>query len=108
MAANGKAGVGLIVDAGEPVAGRDLMITTEDPGWSGEIYGAAEGPPEDLAGWGEPIGTFDDVGGRDDRRALNTNESRYYLIWITTLTENPDGGLLRHDLATWRSAPEPR
>ena len=91
MAANGKAGVGLIVDVGEPVAGRNLTITTEDPGWSGEIYGAAEGPPEDLAGWGEPIGTFE-TSEDETTVALNTNESRYYLIWITTLTENPDGG----------------
>ena len=91
MAANGKAGVGLIVDAGQPVAGRDLTITTEDPGWSGEIYATTEGPPDDLDGWGEPIQTFD-ASESETTVALNTNEYRYYLIWITTLTENPDGG----------------
>jgi hypothetical protein len=91
MAENGKTGVGLIVDAGEPVAGRDLTITTEDPGWSGEVYAAAEGPPADLAGWGDPIGTFE-TSEEETTVSLNTNEAQYYLIWITTLTENPDGG----------------
>jgi eukaryotic-like serine/threonine-protein kinase len=91
MAANGKTGVGLIVDAGEAIAGRDLTIATEDPGWSGEIYGAAEGPPADLTDWGDPLGTFETLE-NETTVPLNTNESRYYLIWITTLTENPDGG----------------
>jgi eukaryotic-like serine/threonine-protein kinase len=91
MIDNGKSGVGLIVDAGEPVAARNLQIVTEDPGWSGEIYGAAEGPPTDIAGWGEPIGEFE-VSETENNVALDTNESRYYLIWITTLADNPDGG----------------
>jgi serine/threonine-protein kinase len=92
MVDNGKAGVGLIVDAGEPVAGRNLVITTEDPGWGGEIYGAAEGPPEDLAGWGDPISSPFTVDEEEITVALNENESRYYLIWITELTENAEGG----------------
>ena len=44
---------GLIVDAGEPVArARDRRSTPTTGGWTGEVYGAAEGPPDDLAGWG--------------------------------------------------------
>jgi eukaryotic-like serine/threonine-protein kinase len=89
MIDNGKEGVGLIVDAGEPVAARQLELTTDNPGWGGEIYGAAEGPPEDLGDWGEPLQTFTT---EDETTTieLNENESRYFLIWITDLTENPN------------------
>jgi eukaryotic-like serine/threonine-protein kinase len=89
MEAQGKTGVGLIVDAGSPVEARQLVITTEDPGWSGEVYAAAEGPPEDLAGWGEPIGTIPETG-EETTVELNTTEAQYFLIWITVLTENPE------------------
>ncbi len=89
MADSGKEGVGLIVDAEEVVAGRQLQITTENPGWGGEIYGAAEGPPADLAGWGEPIQAFT-TSEEETTIELNENESRFYLIWITDLAENPE------------------
>ncbi len=90
MVDNGKSGVGLIVDAGDVVAGRDLQITTENPGWGGVIYAAADGPPEDLAGWGEPISSPFTVDEDETTVPLNTNDSRFYLIWITDLTENPE------------------
>jgi serine/threonine-protein kinase len=86
----GKEGVGLIVDAGEPVSARQLVITTENPGWSGEIYGATDGPPTDLAGWGEPIGSYS-LDEEETTIELSDNESQYYLIWITTLADAPEG-----------------
>jgi hypothetical protein len=89
MADSGKEGVGLIVEADDVVAGRQIQITTENPGWGGEIYGAAEGPPTDLAGWGEPLQTFT-TSEEETTIELNENESRFYLIWITDLTENPE------------------
>ena len=85
----GKAGVGLIVDAGETVDATQLQITTENPGWGGEVFGVADGPPADLAGWGEPIQTFT-TSEEETTIELNENESRFYLIWITELTENPE------------------
>ena len=78
-----------MIDAGDVVAGRQLQLTSENPGWGGEIYGAAEGPPEDLAGWGEPLQTFT-TDEEETTIELNENESRYYLVWITELTENPE------------------
>jgi hypothetical protein len=85
-----KPGVGLILDAGDVVAGRQLQITTENTGWVGEVYGAAEGPPSELEDWGEPIGTID-MSDNETTVELNDNESQYYLIWITELTDNPEG-----------------
>ncbi|CAN5202129.1 hypothetical protein BH24ACT23_BH24ACT23_08460 [soil metagenome] len=89
MEANGKPGVGLIVDAGEPVPGRRLTITTGDLGWSGAIYGAVDGPPETIEEWGSPLADFE-MDQEEKTAELTENESRYYLILVTDLTENPD------------------
>jgi eukaryotic-like serine/threonine-protein kinase len=85
-----KPGVGLIVDAGEPVAASQLEVTTPEPGWTFQVYGAAEGPPETLEGWGEPISEAVTVGNETQTVQLNAlNESRYYLIWVTELAGAP-------------------
>jgi serine/threonine-protein kinase len=87
----GKPGVGLVVSAGEPVAGRTLRVRSDVDGWSMEVYGSEGGPPTTLQGWGEPIGQEDDMG-TDQEVALNaTRESQYYLIWITSLAETTEG-----------------
>ena len=86
-----KTGVGLIVDTGEPVAAREIQITSEAGGWKGEIYGATSGPPEDLAGFGEPLGDFTASEGETKVTLDATTENRYYLIWITQLAEDAEG-----------------
>ncbi len=50
--AAGKPGVGLIVDAGEPVRGTSISISTADGGWDADIYAAATGPAADARGVG--------------------------------------------------------
>jgi eukaryotic-like serine/threonine-protein kinase len=85
-----KPGVGLILDAGDQVGARQLTITTENPGWIGEVYGATDGPPSEIDGWGEPIGPID-MSANELTVELTDNDARYYLVWITELTENPDG-----------------
>ncbi len=62
-----KTGVGLTLDTGEPVEAAELKLITPTPGWSGEVYAASE-EADDLAGWGEPVGTIDRRGrGRNGR-----------------------------------------
>ena len=88
-----KEGVGLIVETAEPVAAREMEITTDLPGWSGQIYGAAEGPPDDLAGWGEPLEDGFTMEEEETTVSLTaTEESSYFLIWITELAQAEDGG----------------
>jgi serine/threonine-protein kinase len=87
-----KKGVGLIVDAGRPVAGRNLKIRSDTGGWSLQVYGAASGPPTTLEGWGSPIGEARDVNTEQTVELTATNPSRYYLIWITTLAPGESGG----------------
>ena len=91
LEAANKEGVGLIVDAGEPVSGRAVQISTETPGFSGAIYGSAEeDTPADLEGWGEPLNEFS-AAENTTTVPLDDNESRYYLIWITELAETDEG-----------------
>jgi hypothetical protein len=55
------------------------------------VYGAPNGPPADLAGWGDPISDPVEVA-ESQRIALDsTTENEYYLIWITNLAQ-VDGG----------------
>ena len=82
---SGKEGVGLLVEAEEALAARELQLLSSTPGWSAEVYGAAEGPPADLAGFGEPIGEAASVDEEATVALDATEESRFYLIWITAL-----------------------
>jgi serine/threonine-protein kinase len=77
----GKAGVGLVVDAGKQVDLHQLSFTTSTPGLTAEI----------LAG-NSPSGPFDAVvgpsqtvsGGRAEY-AIGGGTYRYYVVWITQL-----------------------
>jgi hypothetical protein len=76
---NLKPGVGVVVDAGRPVALKQLTVTTDTPGFTAKI----------LAG-SSPNGPF-----RDDSAvhtangtatfALNGATARYYVVWLTGL-----------------------
>jgi serine/threonine protein kinase len=94
LTAAGKDGVGLIVDAGDAIAAREIQITSETGGWKGEIYGATSGPPEDLEGFGQPLGDFTASTASDGVTTVTLDaatDNRYYLIWITQLAEDAEG-----------------
>jgi hypothetical protein len=89
---NLKKGVGLYLDAGRPIVARALRIVTPKDGWSLEAYVARDSVPKDLSGW-----TLVASGEMDSTRKtidLDTagQRSRYYLLWITKLTEGATGG----------------
>jgi eukaryotic-like serine/threonine-protein kinase len=87
--AAGKPGVGLIVDAGQPVDGASMSISSEEGGWDADIYAAPDGPPETLEGWGEPVGEVADAD-QDHLVELDVPEpAQYYLIWLTKLAGSP-------------------
>jgi eukaryotic-like serine/threonine-protein kinase len=88
----GKPGVGLIVDAGKPVTARTMTIHSAAGGWDGHIYGALQGPPTELAGWGPEIGSASDMS-TNQTIQLNAAKARFFLIWITKLSPTPvEGG----------------
>jgi serine/threonine-protein kinase len=87
---NIKDGVGLYLDAGRPVVARAIRIITPKSGWTFQLYVANEVPAA-LDGW-----TLVGSGTMDATRkvaGLDTagRTSRYYLIWITKLTQSPTG-----------------
>ena len=92
LSLSGKSGVGLIVEAAEPVTGQTLTVGTTTGGWSADVYAAASGPPDDLAGWGDPVGS---ISGAEAQQLIDLNvpsPARYYLIWFTKLAEADGGG----------------
>jgi hypothetical protein len=92
-ASTDKPGVGLIVETDEPVEGQSISVGTTQGGWSADVYAATSGPPDDLAGWGEPIGSVSDAGDQGEQIPLSPTEAaRFYLIWFTQLSQYDDGG----------------
>jgi eukaryotic-like serine/threonine-protein kinase len=88
LAGADKEGVGIYVDAGEPVDATEMEVRTPTPGWSGEVYAASEGPPEEIEEWGEPIATLP---GADENATVDfelAEPAQYYLLWITDLGDN--------------------
>jgi serine/threonine protein kinase len=92
-ASTGKAGVGLIVQTDQAVEADSISVGTTQGGWSADIYASDSGPPQDLAGWGDPIGTVSGAGDQGEQIDLTpTAPARYYLIWFTQLSQYDDGG----------------
>jgi serine/threonine-protein kinase len=92
LSLSGKSGVGLIVEAAEPVTGQTLTVGTTTGGWSADVYAADSGPPDDLAGWGDPVGS---ISGAEAQQLIDLDvpsPARYYLIWFTKLAEADGGG----------------
>jgi serine/threonine-protein kinase len=87
-----KAGVGLIIETDSAVTGTNLVIASTKTDWEGEIFAAADGPPDDLEGWGEPVASFTGEEAAETGVDLSLSQpARYYLIWITSLASYDDG-----------------
>jgi eukaryotic-like serine/threonine-protein kinase len=84
FAGSNKKGVGLYLDAGRPVAAKQLDLVTSMPGFQAEVF-AANTVPGQISDWTK-------VSGRtrvkqEERIALDTagTQFRYYLLWIVEL-----------------------
>ena len=77
----GKAGVGLVLDAGKRVDLQQLTFTTSTPGLSAEILaGNSAGGPFDAV-----VGRAQTVTGDRAEYTIGGGAYRYYVIWITRL-----------------------
>jgi serine/threonine protein kinase len=89
-----KDGVGLVLDAGSPVAVKSLTVETPTPGFRASVMtGAAQGGPftsDSASQTVDGTATFD----------LNGSTARYYVVWITQL---PPGGKAEVSEVTARS-----
>jgi tRNA A-37 threonylcarbamoyl transferase component Bud32 len=77
-----KPGVGLYVTTKSPAEPTEMIIHTPTPGWAGEVYAAASGPPEELSGWGEPVGQIPSADGTQEVELHVAKPSKYFLIWF--------------------------
>ncbi|TMM06311.1 MAG: serine/threonine protein kinase [Actinobacteria bacterium] len=77
-----KSGVGVVLDAGRPVALRSLTVTSETPEFTAVIKaGSSEGGPFSVDSAPSTVGSSTTF-------RLNGKNARYYLVWITDLGGN--------------------
>ena len=77
----GKAGVGLVLDAGKAVQLHQLAFTTSTPGLTAEILaGDSPGGPFDAV-----VGASQQVNGSRADYTIAGAPHRYYVIWVTRL-----------------------
>jgi eukaryotic-like serine/threonine-protein kinase len=89
---NIKKGVGVYLDAGRAIVARGMRVVTPKEGWDLKLYVARDRVPDALGGW-----TLVGSGEMDSAHktfGLDTagRPARYYLVWITSLTEGATGG----------------
>jgi serine/threonine-protein kinase len=82
----GKPGVGLYVDANPGVAAREIVLYTQNPGWSVQIWARNSPPdPNAFSGWVQ-LAQVADVRARQNIPLKSSGvRYRYYLVWITQL-----------------------
>jgi eukaryotic-like serine/threonine-protein kinase len=78
-----KDGVGIMVDASPGLEARAIDVLTTTPGFTAEIYGAGDGPPQELKGWTKLADARQF--GSEERVKLPGERYRYFLVWITAL-----------------------
>ncbi len=83
-------GVGIYVTAVSAVTPVRMLVRTSAPGWDAEVYAAVAGPPAELSGWGEPVGTVSDAAALEEIALQVPQPSRYFLLWFTKAAESRD------------------
>jgi serine/threonine-protein kinase len=83
-----KSGVGIYIDAGSPVAARQLDLITSTPGFRAAVY-ASTSVPGELSGW-DRVSRSTEVR-QEERFDLDTASRKFrnYLLWVSLL---PEGG----------------
>jgi serine/threonine-protein kinase len=83
-------GVGIYVTTSSPSTPKSMIVKSPTEGWDAEVFAAAEGPPQELDEWGEPVGEAVDAASTEEI-ALNVKQpSRYFLLWINKASEARD------------------
>ena len=80
-----KQGVGLLIDAGKPVAARELEVSSSKAGYDAEILGANKVPTSIESGWTKLAEKSKVAKKRTFKLDTVNRKFRYYLVWITRL-----------------------
>jgi len=83
-------GVGVYVTTTSLARPTKMIVRTGTPGWDAEVFAASSGPPSELSGWGEPVGTAI-AASPTEEIALNVPQaSGYFLVWFNRASEARD------------------
>jgi eukaryotic-like serine/threonine-protein kinase len=83
-----KSGVGLVLDAGQPVEASEVRVRTDTPGYTAQIRAG-----NNLAGGFTPVSRAQTVAGTTTFEVDPKAPARYYVIWISRL---PGGAGFAH------------
>ncbi len=83
-------GVGVYVTVTSPAKPTRMIVRTPTPGWDAEVFAAPSGPPEELSGWGEPIGTVVDASSTQEIDLAPREPASYFLLWFNKASEAGD------------------
>jgi hypothetical protein len=78
------------VTTGAPATPSRMIVRSPTPGWSASVYAASGEPPEDLEGWGEPVGEVTGAGGTQEIGLEVRRPSTHFLLWFTMPSEARD------------------
>jgi hypothetical protein len=67
-----------------------MIVRTPTQGWDAEVFAAASGPPEELPGWGEPVGEVVNASSTVAIKLDVRKPSRYFLLWFNKASEARD------------------
>jgi serine/threonine-protein kinase len=85
-----KDGVGLYVSTEQPVAPLTMSVTSPVGGWDAAVYGAPAGPPAEIEGWGEELGSVDGAPTNAEIQLTATDENQFFLLWFTKVAPSSD------------------
>jgi eukaryotic-like serine/threonine-protein kinase len=97
-----KDGVGLVIEAGDTVNAKSIVIKSLTAGYDAEIYETNVSPPDSLSDWGQPVARISD-GGDNETAKLPGKAAQSFLIWITTApTASDDPGRYQMEISDVR------
>jgi serine/threonine-protein kinase len=76
-------GVGVYIKTNSPAKPSKMEVRSQAGGWDAQVFAANGGAPEDLEGWGEPVGEVAAAGTRETIALDVSKPSQYFLLWFT-------------------------
>jgi serine/threonine-protein kinase len=83
-------GVGVYVTTTAQAQPKKMIVRTGTPGWDAQVFAAPSGPPEELSGWGEPVGLAIEASSVEEIDLTVPQPSRYFLLWFNKASEARD------------------
>jgi eukaryotic-like serine/threonine-protein kinase len=83
-------GVGIYVTTASSQRPSKMIVRTPTPGWDAQVFATASEPPEELAEWGEPVGTAVDASSTEEIDLTVPSPARYFLLWFNKASEARD------------------